>query len=88
VINGQAGRDHWTNNMSMIMAGGGMPTGQVIGSSDARGGSIKSGIVRPQDIAATTFKHLGIDLNSHWMNQRGRPIPIIAEGGRPIPELI
>ena len=87
VINGQAGRDHWTNNMSMIMAGGGMPTGQVIGSSDSRGGSIKSGIVKPQDIAATTFQHLGIDLNSHWMNQRGRPIPIIAEGGRPIPEL-
>lgn len=87
VINGQAGRDHWTNNMSMIMAGGGMPTGQVIGSSDSRGGSINSGIVRPQDIAATTYQHLGIDLNTHWMDQRGRPIPIVAEGGRPIPEL-
>jgi hypothetical protein len=88
VINTQAGRDHWTNNMSMIMAGGGMPTGQVIGSSDARGGSVNSGIVRPQDIAATTFQHLGIDLNTHWTNQRGRPIPIVAEGGRPIPELM
>lgn len=87
VINKQAGRDHWTHNMSMLMAGGGMPTGQVIGSSDARGGAIKSGIVRPQDIAATTFQHLGIDLNTHWLDQRGRPIPIVPEGGRPIPEL-
>lgn len=87
-INGKAGRDHWTRNMSMVMAGGGMPTGQVIGSSDSRGGDILSGRVRPQDLAATTFQHLGIDLNTHWVNQRGRPIPIVAEGGRPIPELL
>ena len=65
-----------------------MPTGQVIGSSDRRGGDIKSGMVRPQDLAATTFQHLGIDLNAEWVNQRGRPIPIVQEGGRPIPELL
>ena len=45
------------------------------------------GVVRPQDLAATTFQHLGIDLNSHWVNHRGRPMPIVQEGGRPIPEL-
>lgn len=88
VINEKAGRHHWTNIMSMVTAGGGMPTGQVIGSSDARGGQIASGAVRPQDLAATTFRHLGIDLNAHWVNQRGRPIPIVTEGGRPIPELL
>ncbi|MFP6762352.1 MAG: DUF1501 domain-containing protein [Planctomycetaceae bacterium] len=87
VINKTAGRDHWLRVMSMITAGGGMPAGQVIGSSDRRGGDIKSGLVRPQDLAATTFKHLGIDLNAHWVNQRGRPIPIIQAGGRPVPEL-
>jgi len=88
VINKTAGRDHWLRVMSMITAGGGMPTGQVIGSSDRRGGDIKSSKVRPQDLAATTFKHLGIDLNAHWTNQRGRPIPVVQEGGRPIPELL
>lgn len=88
VINKTAGRDHWLRVMSMITAGGGMPTGQVIGSSDRRGGDIKSGKVRPQDLAATTFKHLGIDLNAEWVNRRGRPIPIVQEGGRPIPELL
>lgn len=87
VINKQAGRDHWTNAMSMVMAGGGLNHGQVIGSTDRRGGAIESGIVRPQDLAATTFQHLGIDLNAHWVNNQGRPIPIIQEGGRPIPEL-
>jgi len=88
VINEKAGRHHWTNIMSMVVAGGGMPTGQVIGSSDSRGGMIQSGRVRPQDLAATTYRHLGIDLNSHWLNSRGRPNPIITEDGRPIPELI
>ena len=87
-INEQAGRHHWTPIMSMVMAGGGLPTGQVVGSSDRNGSEIRTGAVRPQDLAATTFKHLGIDLNTHWMNPAGRPIPIVAEGGRPIPELI
>ena len=87
-INEQAGRHHWTPIMSMVMAGGGLPTGQVVGSSDRNGSEIRTGAVRPQDLAATTFKHLGIDLNTHWMNPAGRPIPIIAEGGRPIPELV
>ena len=87
VINKEAGRDHWTNVMSMVLAGGGLRHGQVIGSTDSRGGEITSSAVRPQDLAASTFKHLGIDLNSHWVNDRGRPIPIVTEGGRPIPEL-
>jgi hypothetical protein len=87
VINKEAGRDHWTAVMSMVMAGGGLQHGQVIGSTDSRGGGIASAMVRPQDLAATTFRHLGIDLNSHWVNPQGRPIPIVQEGGRPIPEL-
>ncbi|MCA8991883.1 MAG: DUF1501 domain-containing protein [Planctomycetaceae bacterium] len=87
VINKEAGRDHWTNVMSMIVAGGGLNHGQVIGSTDRRGGSIESNPVRPQDLAATTFRHLGIPLDSHWINSQGRPIPIVTEGGRPIPEL-
>ena len=87
VINKDAGRDHWPAIMSMVLAGGGLRHGQAIGSSDARGGEIVSGKVGPQDLAATTFRHLGIDLNSHWVNPQGRPVPIITEGGRPIPEL-
>jgi hypothetical protein len=87
-INEQNGRHHWTPIMSMVMAGGGLPCGQVIGSSDAHGGTIQSGKVRPQDLAATTFRHLDIDLDSHWINRSGRPVPIVTEGGRLIPELV
>lgn len=88
VINKNAGRDHWTSVMSMVVAGGGLPHGQVIGSTDERGAGIRTSPVRPQDLAATVFRHLDIDLNSHWMNPLGRPISIVQEGGRPIPELI
>lgn len=88
VINKEAGRDHWTNVMSMVMAGGGLRHGQAIGSTDSRGGEAKDGLVRPQDLAATVFRHLGIDLNAHWTSPAGRPTPIVVESGRPIPELV
>lgn len=88
VINKEAGRDHWTNVMSMVMAGGGLRHGQAIGSTDGRGYDVKDGLVRPQDLAATVFQHLGIDLTSHWVSPQGRPTPIVVEGGRPIPELV
>lgn len=87
VINKDAGRDHWTNVMSMVMAGGGLKHGQAIGSTDYKGYDIKDGLVRPQDLAATVFRHLDIDLTAHWISPQGRPTPIVVEGGRPIPEL-
>jgi hypothetical protein len=87
VINKNAGRDHWTNCMSLLVAGGGFPSGQVIGSTDSKGYDIKDRRVTPSDLAATVFRHLGIDLGAHWQDPLGRPIPIVTEGGRPIPEL-
>jgi uncharacterized protein (DUF1501 family) len=88
VINNKAGRGHWTNVMSMLVAGGGMQTGQVIGSTDRRGYDIASRPVRPGDLAATTFAHLGIDPRAHWTDPQGRPTGIVTEGGQVIGELI
>ncbi|MFO0917570.1 MAG: DUF1501 domain-containing protein [Planctomycetaceae bacterium] len=87
VINKDAGRDHWLNCMSMVMAGGGLKHGQVIGSTDSRGYDIQSRPVRPADLAATIFKYFDIDLGTHWTDPQGRPIPIVTEGGQPIHEL-
>jgi hypothetical protein len=87
VMTRTAGREHWTSVMSMLVAGGGLPSGQVIGATDEKGYGIKEGRVSPADLAATTFKHLGIDLGAHWVNPQGRPIPIVTEAGRPIPGL-
>jgi hypothetical protein len=84
---GTGGREHWSNCMSMLVAGGGLTHGQVVGSTDAKGGEVKEGRVTPSDLGATVYRHLGIDLNSQWTDLQGRPQSIIPEGGRPIPEL-
>jgi uncharacterized protein (DUF1501 family) len=81
------GRGHWTNVMSMVVAGGGLRHGQVIGRTDAKGYGIAAGRVTPEDLAATTFRHLGIPLDTHWTDPQGRPTAIVQNGGRPIREL-
>lgn len=73
--------------MSMLLAGGGLPCGQVISSTDSKGYDIKDRRVTPSDLAATVFRHLGIDPRAQWLDLRGRPVPIVTEGNRPIPEL-
>ncbi|OWK34444.1 hypothetical protein FRUB_10415 [Fimbriiglobus ruber] len=88
VVNKNAGRDHWTNCMSALVAGGGLRTGQVIGSTDAKGYDVQDRRVGPSDIAATVFHHLGIDQTAHWEDSQGRPTPIVTQNGRPIPELV
>jgi uncharacterized protein (DUF1501 family) len=84
---GTGGREHWSNCMSMLVAGGGLAHGQVVGSTDARGGEVKEGRVTPSDLGATVFRHLAIDLNAQWTDPQGRPQSIVTEGGRPIPGL-
>jgi uncharacterized protein (DUF1501 family) len=81
---GTGGREHWPPCMAMLVAGGGLAHGQVIGSTDAKGGSVKEGRVTPADLGATVFRHLGIDLGAHWTDLQGRPQPIVTDGGRPI----
>lgn len=74
---GTGGREHWSNCMSMLVAGGGLAYGQVIGSTDAKGGEVKEARVTPADIGATVFRHLGIDLAAQWTNAQGRPQSIV-----------
>lgn len=83
----QPGRDHWPRANSMLWAGGGIATGQVIGATDRRGEDVVSRRVGPQDFLATIYRHLGIDYVSTTIrNFSGRPIPIVTTG-QPIAEL-
>ncbi|HEV3144534.1 MAG TPA: DUF1501 domain-containing protein [Gemmataceae bacterium] len=84
---GTGGREHWPNCMSMLLAGGHIAHGQVVGSTDAKGGDVKDARVTPADLGATVYRHLGIDLSAQWIHPQGRPQNIVTEGGRPIPEL-
>jgi len=77
----QPGRDHWPHANSMIWAGGGIATGQVIGATDRRGENVVERLVGPQDFLATIYRHLGIDYQSVTIPDRaGRPTPIVTEG--------
>jgi uncharacterized protein (DUF1501 family) len=81
---GTGGREHWINCISMLVAGGGIARGQVVGSTDAKGYDVKESRVPPSDLAATDYRHLGIDLDTLWTDLQGRPQAIVTEGGRPI----
>lgn len=77
----QPGRDHWHHANSMIWAGGGMRTGQVIGATDGRGEFVVDRRVGPQDFLATIYRHLGIDYERVTIPDRlGRPVPIVRNG--------
>jgi len=83
----QPGRDHWPNANSMIFAGGGIQTGQVIGATDARGEEPVERRVGTGDFLATIYRHLGIDIDhTTLVTREGRPVPILSSG-RPIDEL-
>jgi hypothetical protein len=77
----QPGRDHWPNAGSMIWAGGGIRTGQVIGATDRRGEQVVAGRIGPHDFLATIYRHLGIDpLQASVPDLTGRPVPVVAHG--------
>lgn len=82
-INGGAGRDHYPNAYSIIMAGGGIRGGQVYGSSDRLGAEPRDLPAGPADVHATIFQALGIPLNSHLHDNTGRPYPLT--DGRVLP---
>jgi hypothetical protein len=71
--------------MSILISGGGMPMGQVIGSTDAIGSRPASRPLDPHDILATIYQFLGIDHLLHLPDPSGRPIALTH--GTPIREL-
>src|SRR5262249_33123416 len=54
-FNGQPGREHWPAAMSILMAGGGMPMGQVIGSTTSKGEEPRERRFHPCDVLATWY---------------------------------
>ena len=74
-INANAGRDHWGHVMSVVVAGAGIASAQVIGSSEPTGGYPASRPFKPSDMSATIFHLLGIDPTSH-IDVGGRPFKI------------
>lgn len=85
-LNTRGGRDHWPRVFSVVLAGGGVPGGQVLGASDRVGESPRDYPVTPNDLARTIYSLLGIDPDQELTTPDGRPVPI-NQGGRILPEL-
>ncbi|MCE9563971.1 MAG: DUF1501 domain-containing protein [Planctomycetes bacterium] len=83
-INKDAGRDHWARVNSALLAGGGMKTGQVIGSTDSAAAEAKDEPIPYQSVLATVYKNLGIDSHSMVYDVSNRPNPILPGGILPI----
>jgi len=70
-LNCQGGRDHHARVFSILLAGGGVPGGQVIGASDAHGYEPADQPIQPEDLWATIF---------YYLNQQ----PVLGTTGKPI----
>lgn len=79
-INPAGGRDHWPPLGSVLLAGGGLKMGQIIGRSDANGGTPADRPIGPSDILATLYRHLGIDPDWQLVNLQGRPLSLLPDG--------
>jgi hypothetical protein len=75
-INKIAGRDHWPQCYTALLAGGGVKRGCVHGASDKLGAYPAGDPVRPEDLSATMFHLLGIDPKSEVRDALNRPLPI------------
>lgn len=86
-MNGHAGRDHWSDCFSVMLAGGGIQGGRLVGASEKWGGGVAERLVTPLDLLATVYRSLGVPLETHFEDASGRPISIVGNG-RPIQELL
>jgi len=81
--------DHWPNVSCALLAGGGMRTGQIIGSTTRDGGEAKDRPVHFQDVFATLYRNLGIDVGHATVNDlSGRPRFLIDPAYKALPELV
>ncbi len=87
-VNGSAGRDHWPQLAMCFLAGGGMRTGQAVGTSTKNAETAKDRPVHLREVFATLYHNMGIDVaRAQFLDANGRP-QYLVDGQKPIAELI
>src|SRR5690606_491936 len=86
-INDGGGRDHWSNAMSVLMAGAGTPGGTIVGATDPQGYSAVDRVLSPENFASTVYAKLGIDPGQMLYTPQGRPAHLVSDP-TPISELM
>ena len=81
------GRDHWSNAISVLVAGGGTPPGQVVGATDRKGYTAIENIYAPENLASSVYLKLGINPDKMLYDAAGRPTHLVSDP-RPIAEIM
>lgn len=85
-INADAGRDHWPQVQSILLAGAGISGGCIYGASDKHAAEVRSDPVTPPDLTQTILHLLGVPSESAWPDLDGRIVR--ACHGTPVDGLI
>ena len=83
VINKDAGRDHWPQAQSILIAGGGYRHGQIIGSTDAKAAFPASRPVGVEDFCAIVYHAIGLVPTDSIIDHSGRPMHLLPRGEVP-----
>jgi hypothetical protein len=86
-INNDAGRDHWPQAQSILIAGGGFRGGQVVGETNAKAEHPISRPIGPLDVCAAVYHVLGLSKEDTIPDLSGRPMHLLP-GGEVPPELV
>jgi hypothetical protein len=86
-VNANAGRDHWSNAMSVLFAGGGTPGGQIVGATDRKGYAAVDRVLSPENFVSTVYTKLGINPDKILYTPEGRPTHLVSDP-TPISELM
>ena len=81
------GRDHWSNAMSILVAGCGTPGGQVVGATDKHGYAATDNIYAPENLVSSIYLKLGINPETILYNNTGRPVHLVSDP-TPIKEIM
>lgn len=82
-INGNAGRDHWPQAQSVLIAGGGYRHGQVIGSTNANAEYPTSRPIGVEDFCSIVYHALGLRNDDTIFDPSNRPVHLLPSGDVP-----
>ncbi len=86
-VNPQGGRDHWPQVSCCLLAGGGMPTGQMIGATNRLGEHATERPIPMQQVLTQIYHNLGINpMTTTVTDPTGRP-QFLVDVREPIAEL-
>ncbi len=87
-INRTAGRDHFPQAWSTVLAGSGIKGGQAVGNTGKDGAAVVDRPVGVAEFLATVFTAVGVDPAKENKTWEGRPISLVAKGAKVLTELV